>query len=142
MNKSIAVISDIERSVAAVWENKNTLLVNDLVETSKSLESSCLKIGETAYQNITTDVSFEEQYLGYQIVFEWLEMAKHFMIAWRNITFEQYKGIVLLNDKKSSLSDLNNFRLDSEKVIVQAQSELISQVKSNTLKVIRHSPIL
>lgn len=143
MDKSITIISaisDIEKSVTNAWESKNTLLVNDLVEEAKLLEKSCLEIGKTAYQSITTDSSFEEQYLGYQIVFEWLEMAKHFMIAWRNITFEQYKGVALLNDKKSSVSSLNNFKLESKKIILQAKDELITELNSYALEGVKHSP--
>ena len=130
----VSIIADIEKNVVHVWGNETKFSVNDLVKEAEQFEKKCLKIGAIACENMTEVPSFEEQYLGYQIVFEWLETAKHFMIAWRNVIFEQYKGIILLNDKRTNQSSLNEFRWQSQLVMEAAKNELTGQLNSYLLK--------
>ena len=79
-------------------------------------------------------LSAEEKYLHYQIVFRWMNEVKHFMIAWRDVVFQQYKGNAFLYDKKSSKEQLLFFKEASKESIDQIAFDLVSKLEGSQIK--------
>ena len=127
----------IQDSFTNIWTSSNaTLDLSQLVVQAELLQNYFLDLGNTASQQIDNPndvaISLEERYKNYQILFYWFVEVKHFMVAWRDITFEQYKGEILKNDKKNDQISLADFKVQAGAKIEVIIEDLIAQYQKYT----------
>jgi hypothetical protein len=136
MNEEQAVIPvpfDMKNSLSKVWDNSSNILrLDNLASEAKLISTNCLALATQSNDALKKPLllSIEETYLHYQVVFEWMDEVKHFMIAWRDVAFQQYKGNVFLYDKKSNKDQLLDFKLQSKISIDKVAFDLVAKLEA------------
>ncbi len=140
MDKQLTVVPttlDLNDRLAIVWDNTNNILsLNNLANEAELISNNCLALATQSNEALKTplQLSVEETYLHYQVVFEWMGEAKHFMIAWRDVVFEQYKGNAFLYDKKITEEPLLEFKKQSEYSINKVGIDLLTKLEAYQIK--------
>ncbi len=124
-------IEDVSVALSATYEkvwdtNAEALHIDTMVEQAdmmyKAIEATASHSNEVLTEHKGLEASEQLQHA--KIIYFWLEEAKDYMVAWLNVIFEQYKGIVLRNDRKIGSEVLSNYKNDSGQVIHKAQAQL------------------
>ena len=140
MNEELALVPttiDLNNSLSNVWDNTNNILSLDhLANEAKLISNNCLALATQSNEALKTPLglSIEKTYLHYQIVFEWMDEVKHFMIAWRDVVFQQYKGNAFLYDKKTTKEHLLKFKKQSEYSIDKVGTDLLTKLEAFQIK--------
>lgn len=126
------IIPDFEQDINELWKDSDkTQLLERLAKTATTIKDTCLAIGaQSNHFLLHGDAPSAEQVVHYKTVFQWLQEAKYFMMGWRDVTFEQYKALVLLADNKIQPQALEQFSVDSQKVLLEAQAELVEHLNT------------
>ena len=128
MDQSISqltVTPEFKDMLANIWQDDDNMAILDrLTKTAHAIQWQGLEIGEQANENLENNADLKMQVAAYQTIFQWLEEAKHFMIGWRDITFEQYKGILMEADGKTKVDALAHFNVTAQDILTKAQQDL------------------
>lgn len=140
MNEELTVVPmtfDLTNSLSKVWDNSDKILsLDNLVHEAELISNSCLTLAEEANDALQEplSLSIEEKYRHHHVVFDWMDEVKHFMIAWRDIVFEQYKGNALLYDNNIDKDTLLFFKEESKISIDKVAFDLVTKLDACKIK--------
>ena len=131
---SMPLLSNFDAHFALVWSKPEALnLLEELVVEGKQLSAICLTEIQKSHLKCTNDQPLSDDlYLDYQLIFEWMEEVKDFFIAWRDVTFEQFKGNILLNDEKITNHQLVNLNVASSLAIEKVKNQVLHHYEKHT----------
>jgi len=114
----------LDQSIGKTWEAKN-LPVNLEVMASEAtnISTALVSIGDFCYQELLENEAAltEKQRFAYNwVCFEWTDLAKEFMILWRDILFQQQKGQIMKIDRLTSAASLRTLNLQSQETLEKA----------------------
>ena len=102
--------------------------LNALVENAQSLFSAFGAIGDKAMETL----SHKDDLEAFILNFSWSEQAKSFLILWRDIIFETYKGKIFLLNNEISEKDFINLSIQSRTTIEAATKYLTRFIETET----------
>ena len=132
MNEELTIVPvsiDMTNSLSKIWDDTNNILsLDSLSNEAELISNNCLELAAQSNNALKEPLllSVEERYLHYQVVFQWMDEVKHFMIAWRDIVFQQYKGNAFLYDEKFSIDRLLDFKEQSRNSINKVSVDLVA----------------
>jgi len=114
----------LDHSIGKTWEAKNLpinleIMANETANLSKSL----VAIGDFCHQKLideSIELSAKEQFEYNWITFGWADLAKDFLILWRDILFQQQKGQIVRIDKLATAVALRDLNLKSQETLEKA----------------------
>jgi len=117
-----------------IWnDNKKIFHIDKLVQQIDALRTAIQTVGNYSQAELANNhsLSKEEQLKYNAIIFSWLPDAKDYLIAWRDIVFQQYKGNILLNDKQLNSTDLAHFKAQTAELMSKAKADLVTSFQSH-----------
>lgn len=113
----------LQQSIQQTWEAKN-LPVNleVMAKEASAISEALVNIGEFCYHALTeTEELLPKQAFAYRwINFEWANLAKSFLVLWRDILFQQQKGQIIKIDNLTTTSALRKLNLASQETLEKA----------------------
>jgi len=114
----------LEQCIEQTWEAKN-LPVNleVMAKEATTIGNALVAIGDFCYQNLTEkagDLTEKQRFEYSWINFTWANLAKEFLILWRNILFQQQKGQIIKIDGLTTTAALRTLNLESQETLAKA----------------------
>ncbi len=114
----------LQQSIQQTWEAKNLPInLEVMANEASSIGNALVKIGDFCYQELTGNTAelTEQQQFEYNWMnFEWSNLAKDFLILWRDILFQQQKGQIIKIDGLTTSVALRNLNLASQETLEKA----------------------
>ena len=118
--------------ILTVWDTNNTLLhIKRLADQAHKLKNVFQEIGDNAAEELATTKSAAP--LIYNLNFRWTEQAKGFLILWRDILFEQQKGLILQADNQLQEIQVEQHQAASKTLISEAFEVLKVMLNDNSI---------
>ena len=113
----------LQRSITQTWEAKN-LPVNleVMAKEANAISEALVKIGDFCHQELTAtaELTPKQRFEYSWINFEWANLAKNFLILWRDILFQQQKGQIIKIDRLTTSAALRTLNIQSQEVLETA----------------------
>ena len=113
-----------DRSIKKTWEAKNLPInLEVMASEAKNVSKALVEIGDYCYQELMkneSELTVNQCYAYNWVCFEWTNLAKEFMILWRDILFQQQKGQILKMDRLTSATALRALNLQSQESLEKA----------------------
>ncbi len=110
------------KTLGTVWSHTETDLLNSLSEHSDTITGEVIKIGNHSQQHLAN--TEQPDTIHYQIMYDWLDKAKSFLILWRDVVFELQKGHLSLKEGFISSTDFEKLCADSRNALENAASDI------------------
>ncbi len=113
----------LQRSIRETWEAKN-LPVNleVMAKEAKAISNALVQIGDFCQEALmaTTELTEKQRFEYSWINFEWANLAKNFLVLWRDILFQQQKGQIIKIDRLTTSAALRTLNLQSQEALETA----------------------
>lgn len=118
------------QQILSAWEVEDTSKhIQHLARQAAFLKTAFQEIGDKAATLLETQHSSEP--LWYKITFEWAEQTKGFLILWRDILFEQQKGLILHLDQQIEKTQLKQHQTVAKTITTEAFHALQNTLTEN-----------
>ena len=130
----------LDQSIKKTWEAKNLPVNLEVMANEATNISNALgEIGDYCYNEWTENFAqlTEKQQFEYGwINFEWSNLAKDFLILWRDILFQQQKGQIIRIDRLTAAAALRDLNIQSQETLEKAINDFKGDVERglNVLK--------
>lgn len=123
----------LQHSIKQTWEAKN-LPVNleVMAKEASSIGNAFVEIGDFCYQQLTestSELTDEKRFEYSWINFKWANLAKDFLILWRDILFQQQKGQIIRIDRLTTSAALRTLNLASQETLEKARIDFKGDVE-------------
>jgi len=113
-----------DQSIGKTWEAKNLPInLEAMASEAKNVSAALVTIGDYCYQELMeneAELTDKQRFAYNWVCFEWTNLAKEFMILWRDILFQQQKGQIIKIDRLTSATALRALNLQSQESLEKA----------------------
>ncbi len=120
----------IDNAINISWsQEREPAHFEELAKSAEILGKAFLDIGFRNFEKVQLDPS--PTYKNYYVCFEWMEQAKGFMLLWRDILFQEQKAWLKLSARETELSNYQELKEESRKLLYNAAGELHQLLQTN-----------
>lgn len=114
----------LQQCIVQTWEAKN-LPVNleVMAKEATTIGNALVAIGDFSYQALTekeAELTNQQRFEYGWINYTWANLAKEFLILWRDILFQQQKGQIIKIDGLTTSAALRTLNLESQEILEKA----------------------
>lgn len=122
----------LQESITQTWEAKN-LPVNleIMAKEANAISNALVEVGDFCQEALTATAELtQKQRFEYSwINFEWANLAKNFLVLWRDILFQQQKGQIIKIDRLTTSMALRTLNLQSLEALETAMYDFKGDVE-------------
>ena len=120
--------------IEQTWEAKNLPInLEVMAKEARTIGNALVEIGDFCYHGLMEEkmeLTEQQRYEYSWINFTWANLAKDFLILWRNILFQQQKGQIIKIDGLTTSKALRTLNLESQETLDKAIDDFKRDVES------------